>query len=145
MDSPQCDGFNMHGQKDTMSETFKLDENLRLKRAVFYLTDGEGTDKDNPLRIVLRAGDDVLFDVPVDYVPQGYGLASLLIDKARQPLLKAGTEYTLELCGRKNSAVAYWRRGYDGKKPHAFALYGEAGATSGGDIGAAKRREVKRP
>ena len=72
---------------------------------------------------MLRAGDEVLFNVPVDYVPQGYGLASLSIDKARQPLLKQGTEYTLELHGHKNSAVAYWRRGGDGKKPHAFALY----------------------
>ena len=143
MESSQCDGFNMHGQKDSMSETFKLDANLRLARIDLYLTDGEGTDKDNPLRIVLRTGDEVLFDVSINYVPQGYGLASLSIDKARQPLLKAGTEYTLELCGRKNSAVAYWRRGWDGKKPHAFALYGEAGASRGGEKAAVTRREVK--
>ena len=34
------------------------------------------------------------------------------------------TDYTLELRGEKGSAVCYWRRGFDGKKPHAFALYG---------------------
>ena len=145
MDSPQCDGFNMHGQKDVMSETFRLDADLMLSRIDFYLTDGEGTDDENPLAIVLRDGEKEIFTVGVDYVPQGYGVAGLAIDKPTRPLLKKGVEYTLELRGKKGSTACYWRRGWDGKKPHAFALYGEAGATSGGDIGAAKRREVKRP
>ena len=125
MDSPQCDGFNMHGQKDVMSETFRLDAGLMLSRIDFYLTDGEGTDEENPLAIVLREGEKELFNVGVRYVPQGYGVAGLAIESHMRPLLKAGVEYTLELRGRKGSSVAYWRRGWDGKKPHAFALYGD--------------------
>ena len=126
MDSPQCDGFNMHGpHKDVIAENFVLDEDLTLSRVDFYLTDGEGTDAENPLTIVLRAGPEEIFSVPVEYVPQGYGTAGLAIDKTKRPRLKKGVEYTLELRGRKGSAVAYWRRGTDGKRPHAFALYGD--------------------
>jgi len=123
MDAPECDGFNMKGGKDAMSEKFTLASDLRLARIDLYLTDGDGTDSDNPLSIVLREGDKTIFDVGVDYIPQGYGTAGLAIDKAKRPLLKAGVEYTLELRGKKGSSVAYWRRGRDGK-PHAFALYG---------------------
>lgn len=132
MDSPQCDGFNL-GEKSVMSEKFKLESDLRLFRIDLYLTDGEGTGKDDPLRIVLRTGDKTLFDVPVEYTPQGYGVAALGIRKEYQPLLKAGAEYTLELCGRKWSHVAYWRRGWNGDKPHGFALYGKVGAKRGGE------------
>ena len=121
MDSPQCDGFNMHGpKKDAMREEFTLAGDLRLERIDFYLTDGEGGE----VTIVLKDGEREIFAVPVDYVPQGYGIASLTIAQDKQPLLKAGVRYTLELRGKKGSAVAYWRRGFDGKKPHAFALYG---------------------
>ena len=130
MDSPQCDGFNMHGErKDAMVEEFALDKDLRLAKICLYLTDGEGTDKDNPLALVLResAGAEI-FSVPLDYVPQGYGIATLTIEQWRQPFLKAGVRYALELRGKKGSAVAYWRRGFDGKKPHGFALYGASEA-----------------
>ena len=121
MDSPQCDGFNMHGpKKEAMREEFALENDLRLGRIDFYLTDGEGGE----VTIALMEGEKEMFAVPVNYVPQGYGIASLAIGKARRPLLKAGVKYTLELRGEKGSAVCYWRRGFDGKKPHAFALYG---------------------
>ena len=127
MDSPQCDGFNLHGEwKDAMVEEFTLEKDLRLAKICLYLTDGEGTDKDNQLALVLRNLENPVnpvFSVPLDYVPQGYGVAALTIAQWKQPLLKAGVKYALELRGKKGSAVAYWRRGFDGKKPHGFALY----------------------
>ena len=125
MDSPQCDGFNMHGEwKDAMTEEFTLEKDLRLAKIEMYLTDGEGTDKDNPLTLVLRESTGVeVFSVPLDYVPQGYGIAALTIAQGKQPLLKAGKTYSLELRGKKGSAVAYWRRGFNGERPHAYALY----------------------
>ena len=65
-----------------------------------------------------------LFEVPVDYAPQGYGLAFLEISSKCQPVLKAGKRYVLEMRGAKGASTCYWRRSRDGDKRHAFALYG---------------------
>lgn len=128
-DSPQCDGFNMvegkrvtgNGEREiAIAEDFVLEADMRLAKINLYLTDGEG----GTVKIALADEENDIFEVPVNYVPQGYGIASLTIAKWQQPLLKAGKKYTLELRGEKGSAVCYWRRGFNGEKPHGFALYG---------------------
>lgn len=104
-----------------ISEEFALERDLRLSRIGFYLTDGEG----GTVRFALREKDGAeLFEVPVDYAPQGYGLAFLEISAWRRPVLKAGVRYVLEMRGAKGEATCCWRRSRDGDKRHAFALYG---------------------
>ena len=121
MESPECDGFNMHGGKDVVSEEFVLERDLRLSRIGIYLTDGEGGEVCFALREKDGTG---LFEVPVNYAPQGYGLAFLEISSKCQPVLKAGKRYVLEMRGAKGASTCYWRRSRDGDKRHAFALYG---------------------
>ncbi len=130
MESPDCDGFNMNrgergtvnGERDcVISEEFVLERDLSLSRIGFYLTDGEGGE----VRFALREKDGAeLLEVPVDYAPQGFGLAFIEISAKRRPSLKAGKTYVLEMRGEKGSATCYWRRSRDGAKHHAFALYG---------------------
>jgi hypothetical protein len=46
----------------------------------------------------------------INYKPQAQGLLQLRLAEPRQPVLKAGRRYVLELQGVRGSAPLFWRR-----------------------------------
>lgn len=111
-----------------LGQTFSVDVDLTLQKVSLYAGDGFGTTEDEPVTLALyeleedsakgtpenyTVGKNLLGssnDMHINYKPQGRGILQLQLDKSRQPVLKAGYTYVLELQGVRNSAPLFWRR-----------------------------------
>lgn len=112
----------------SLGQTFSLDEDLRLQEIGLYAGDGFGTIEDKPVTLALyeldegdgkgnaaayTAGENLLGPddgLRINYQPQPQGLLQLRLAESRQPVLKAGRRYVLELQGVRGSAPLFWRR-----------------------------------
>ena len=113
----------------TLGQVFRSDANFRLREISLYAGDGLGTTESEPLTLALYELDEegsngnpvnsytprknllgTADTLKINYVPQAQGLLQLRLDEARQPVLKAGKSYVLELQAIRGSAPLFWRR-----------------------------------
>jgi hypothetical protein len=101
---------------------------LKLQQISLYAGDGFGTIEDNPVTLALyeldkddtkantasyTTGKNLLGSrdrLRINYKPQAQGILRLELAESRQPVLKAGKRYVLELEGVRGSAPLFWRR-----------------------------------
>jgi hypothetical protein len=112
-----------------LGQTFSLEADLKLQEISLYAGDGLGTIEDKPVTLALyelnaagakenatsyTAGRKNLLGpddgLQINYKPQPRGLLRLRLAESRQPVLKAGKRYVLELQGVRGSAPLFWRR-----------------------------------
>ncbi len=113
----------------SLGQTFSPDIDFTLQEISLYAGDGLGTIEDKPLTLALyefdegeskknasssyTAGKNLLGSgdgLRINYKPQAQGLLQLRLAESRQPVLKAGRRYVLELQGVSGSAPLFWRR-----------------------------------
>jgi hypothetical protein len=112
----------------TLGQTFSVDTDLRLQEIGLYAGDGFGTIEDKSVTLALyeldegdgkgntasyTTGKNLLGaddGLRINYKPQARGLLQLRLAESRQPVLKAGKRYVLELQGVRGSAPLFWRR-----------------------------------
>lgn len=113
----------------SLGQTFSPDVDLKLHEVSLYVGDGLGTIESEPVTLALyeleendakksaassyTAGKNLLGPsegLRINYKPQAQGLLQLHLDESRQPFLKAGRRYVLELQGVRGSAPLFWRR-----------------------------------
>lgn len=119
------ESFNGEEAATSIGQTFKVGEDLRLERISLYAGDGFGTGANRDATIALYdlgnepAGDsyeaatNILGEengMRINYKPQAPGLLHLDLSEKRQPPLKAGHTYVIELQGVRNSAPFFLRR-----------------------------------
>lgn len=111
-----------------LGQTFSIDADFTLQQISLYVGDGFGTTENEPITLALyeleednsevnpdsyTVGKNLLESseyMHINYKPQGRGILQLRLDESRQPVLKAGHTYALELQGVRNSAPLFWRR-----------------------------------
>lgn len=116
--------FNGAGGVSSLGQTIAIDEDLTLSQIVFYAGDGYGTIEENPVSIALydlgtgkvdstySPGENLLGNeegLRINYKPQHMGFLSIDLPKHRQPDLKAGHTYVVELKGIPGTAPIFWR------------------------------------
>lgn len=113
----------------SLGQTFIPDTDFKLQEISLYAGDGFGTIEDKPVTLALyefdegdtkrstdssyAAGENLLGssdELRINYKPQAQGLLQLRLAESRQPVLKAGRRYVLELQGVRGSAPIFWRR-----------------------------------
>jgi hypothetical protein len=111
----------------SLGQTFSVDADFTLQEISLYAGDGLGTIEGKPVTLALyelngdgkediasyAAGENLLGPadgLQINYQPQAQGLLQLRLAESRQPVLKAGKRYVLELQGVKGSAPLFWRR-----------------------------------
>lgn len=127
------ESFNHGDGGDTsLGQTFSPDADFRLEEISLYAGDGFGTTEDEPVTLALyeldeddedstemgsvssyRVGRNLLESgerLRINYRPQAQGLLQFHLDEHRQPELKAGRRYVLELQGVRDTAPLFWRR-----------------------------------
>lgn len=113
---------------DSLGQSFLIDADFTLQEISLYAGDGLGTIEDKQVTLALyelnegdgqanpasyTAGKNLLGaedGLRINYKPQPQGLLQLRLAGSRQPLLKAGRRYVLELQGVRGSAPLFWRR-----------------------------------
>ena len=114
---------------DTLGQVFHVDNDFRLSEISLYAGDGLGTTESEAVTLALyeidadRAAGDMDHSyvtgmsllgpddrLRVNYTPQAQGLLQLRLEESRQPVLKKGRRYVLELRGLRGSAPLFWRR-----------------------------------
>lgn len=111
-----------------LGQTFSLDADFTLQEISLYAGDGLGTIEEKPVTLALYElnetdgkGNSASYTVGknllgsddglrINYKPQAQGLLQLRLAESRQPVLKAGKRYVLELQGVRGSAPLFWRR-----------------------------------
>jgi hypothetical protein len=110
-----------------LGQTFIPDTDFKLREISLYVGDGLGTIEYKPVTLALyefdeggakrnidssyTAGKNLLGDgLRINYKPQAQGLLQVRLAESRQPVLKAGRRYVLELQGVRGSAPLFWRR-----------------------------------
>lgn len=119
--------FNVAGGVTSVSQTFMVNADTRLKYISVFAGDGLGAGRDMPVTLALYdlgTGD---ASSPASYLPQANlwgsgkglriaykpqapGLLHLDFAGSNQVSLKAGHTYAFELQGARNSAPLFWRR-----------------------------------
>jgi hypothetical protein len=111
----------------SLGQTFTVDSDFRLKIITLFTGDGFGTIEEKPVTLALyelvqnsngypgsySVGENLLGSsdgLKINYIPQAQGLLQFQLPESRQPTLKAGRTYVLELQGERNSAALFWYR-----------------------------------
>ncbi|MCW8126550.1 glycoside hydrolase family 43 protein [Microbulbifer halophilus] len=113
----------------SLGQAFSPEVDFELHEISLYAGDGFGTVESKPVTLALyeideggvksnaspsyTPGKNLLGEsdgLKVNYKPQAQGLLRLRLDEARQPALKAGRHYVLEIQGVRGSAPLFWRR-----------------------------------
>jgi len=162
------ESFNRgNGGATSLGQTFIPDTDFILQEISLYAGDGFGTIADKPVTLALyefdeggakrninssyTAGKNLLGDgLRMNYKPQAQGLLQLRLAESRQPVLKAGRRYVLELQGVRDSAPLFWRRTRTDTYPAGAAyqdrslIKEEKGESKTGDFGLALYGETYR-
>jgi hypothetical protein len=118
--------FNAHGRPSSIGQTFKMESDLQLARAVLYAGDGFGATSEEPVTLALydlgegEASPDLYpaqanllgngQGLKIAYSPQARGLLQIDFSGGQRAQLKKGHVYAFELQGKPNSAPLFWRR-----------------------------------
>ena len=113
----------------SLGQTFSPDTDFKLQEISLYAGDGFGTIEGKPVTVALyEFSEDGVNNSPgspytvgrsllgtgdglrINYKPQAQGLLQIHLGESRQPLLKAGRHYVLELQGVRGSVPLFWRR-----------------------------------
>lgn len=113
----------------TLGQAFRPDVDFRLREISLYVGDGLGTTESESVTLALYEFDEDVANggdtysyvagknllgpdhrLIINYTPQAQGLLQLRLDESRQPVLRAGRSYVLELQGVRGSAPLFWRR-----------------------------------
>lgn len=147
----------------SLGQTFSIDTDLTLREISLYAGDGLGTIEHKPVTLALyeldggdgntasyTEGMNLLGPgdgLRINYKPQAQGLLQLRLAESRQPVLKAGKRYVLELQGVRGSAPLFWRRTRSDVYPEGAAYQDRSLIQDGsitGDFGLALYGETHR-
>ena len=116
--------FNGNGGTSRIGQSFKVDSDFTLESISLYIGGGYGTIEKNPVKIALydlgggetprfySQSKNLLGDengLRINYTPQPKGVFQIDLPKNRQPLLKAGHTYVVELQGIPGTASIFWK------------------------------------
>tara|TARA_R100000908_G_scaffold50441_1_gene25716 strand:- start:62899 stop:64509 length:1611 start_codon:yes stop_codon:yes gene_type:complete len=133
--------FNSAEGVSSLGQTIKVTDDFTLDRITLYAGDGFGTIEENPVTLALydlgteevdstyAAGENLLGSedgLRINYKPQGLGFLSMDLPEDRQPELKAGHTYVIELKGVAGTASVFWRSSDDDSYSEGAAYLGRS-------------------
>jgi len=132
--------FNLEEGVSSFAQTVKVDTDFILKRISLYAGDGFGTIEKNPVTVAVydlgtrgnitsySKGENLLGEsegLRINYKPQPAGIIDIELPTNRQPQLKAGHIYVIELNGVPGSASVFWRSSGSDIYPNGAAFIGK--------------------
>jgi hypothetical protein len=142
--------FNGAGGVSSLGQTIKIDEDFTLEQIAFYAGDGFGTIEKNPVTIAVydlgaegadstyTTGENLLGDeegLRINYKPQSMSFVTMELPNERQPELKAGHTYVIELKGVSGTASIFWRSSQKDVYPEGAAYQGRKVMEQNGQTG----------